>query len=211
MSKKLVIKIGGSIIRKGLLKQVLTSITHLSHENDTIVITGGGGLADEIRNYDKSYGLDKSSSHFLAIKTMDLNSELVESLDKKFKAVKTLQRSSKEKIPVLKTEKILRDSDIPHSWEVTSDSISLFVAEEIGAKHLLLIKDVDGIYGKDKKIIKEINSENLDKLESSCLDKYFPKVKTEKVCKTFIVSGTDPQRIKNYSEESTVKTIVRHR
>ena len=39
--------------------------------------------------------------------------------------------------------KWLRDSDqLPHSWSITSDSISAWIAQQIGAAHLVLIKPV---------------------------------------------------------------------
>ena len=53
-------------------------------------------------------------------------------------------------------EFIKENDKLPHSWDVTSDSISLFIAKELGLTECYLIKDVDGIINKQNQILKEI-------------------------------------------------------
>jgi aspartokinase-like uncharacterized kinase len=49
------------------------------------------------------------------------------------------------RIPVLAPYRWLREADpLPHSWDVTSDSIAAWVAAEIGARQLILIKPSTG-------------------------------------------------------------------
>ena len=44
-------------------------------------------------------------------------------------------------MPVLAPYRWLRDGDaLPHTWEVTSDSIAAWVAGELGARRLVLVK-----------------------------------------------------------------------
>ena len=44
-------------------------------------------------------------------------------------------------IPVLAPSRWLRESDpLPHSWDVTSDSIAAWVAGRLGARRLVLVK-----------------------------------------------------------------------
>jgi len=54
-------------------------------------------------------------------------------------------------IPILPCSNILKesvlDSEIPHSWNITSDSISAYVANLLKTK-LLIATNVDGIYPK---------------------------------------------------------------
>jgi aspartokinase-like uncharacterized kinase len=53
------------------------------------------------------------------------------------------------RIPVLAPYRWLRETDpLPHSWEVTSDSIAAWVAGALGAKRLVLIKP-PGVAGGD--------------------------------------------------------------
>ena len=35
---------------------------------------------------------------------------------------------------------------LPASWEVTSDSIAAWVADQVGAGRLVLVKEVDGLF-----------------------------------------------------------------
>ena len=49
--------------------------------------------------------------------------------------------SIKRRLPVLAPSRWLRDADpLPHSWDVTSDSIAAWVAGEVGARRLVLVK-----------------------------------------------------------------------
>ena len=44
-------------------------------------------------------------------------------------------------LPVLAPYRWLRDADaLPHSWEVTSDSIAAWLAGELGARRVVLVK-----------------------------------------------------------------------
>jgi aspartokinase-like uncharacterized kinase len=48
---------------------------------------------------------------------------------------------SRGNLPVLAPSQWLREADpLPHSWDVTSDSIAAWVAAEVGARRLILIK-----------------------------------------------------------------------
>jgi hypothetical protein len=44
-------------------------------------------------------------------------------------------------VAVLAPSRWLRDTDpLPHAWDVTSDSIAAWVAGQLGARHLVLVK-----------------------------------------------------------------------
>jgi len=44
-------------------------------------------------------------------------------------------------VPVLRPSRWLRDADpLPHSWDVTSDSIAAWIAGQVGARQLILVK-----------------------------------------------------------------------
>jgi aspartokinase-like uncharacterized kinase len=48
------------------------------------------------------------------------------------------------RVAVLAPSRWMRSADVlPHSWEVTSDSIAAFVAGALGATRLVLVKPVD--------------------------------------------------------------------
>ena len=44
-------------------------------------------------------------------------------------------------MPVLQPSRWLREADpLPHSWDVTSDSIAAWIAGQLGARQLILVK-----------------------------------------------------------------------
>src|SRR5262249_62419732 len=44
-------------------------------------------------------------------------------------------------VPILAPSRWLREADpLPHSWDVTSDSIAAWIASRVGARRLVLIK-----------------------------------------------------------------------
>jgi dihydroneopterin aldolase len=48
------------------------------------------------------------------------------------------------KVPVwLPTQMVLADTVIPHSWDVTSDSLAAWLAGRIGAERLILVKHLE--------------------------------------------------------------------
>lgn len=52
------------------------------------------------------------------------------------------------------------EEELPHSWEATSDSITIYLANKFDLKNCYLIKNVDGIYVKienSKQIRKQIS------------------------------------------------------
>jgi aspartokinase-like uncharacterized kinase len=53
------------------------------------------------------------------------------------------------RVPVLAPSQWLREADpLPHSWDVTSDSIAAWVAGAVGARRLVLVKP-SGAAGAD--------------------------------------------------------------
>ena len=58
----------------------------------------------------------------------------------------------RHQIPILAPSRWLRQADpLPHSWDVTSDSIAAWVAGEVGARRLILVKPPGvGFYTSDR-------------------------------------------------------------
>ncbi len=88
-------------------------------------------------------------------------------LHKKFpnlQVIETIERlKEKEKLfCIFLPYEFLKENDkLPHGWDVTSDSISLFIAKEIGLNESFLIKDIDGILDSENQVIKKISTSNL--------------------------------------------------
>ena len=121
------------------------------------------------------------------------------------------------KIPIFQPYKYLIDIDpLPHSWEVTSDSIAYYITQILNIEKIILIKDVDGLFNKDPnihssvKFIEKISISNLEKMfKKTCIDTFLPKLikKYRKPCT--LVNGLYPSRIiKIFENRSTRYTVI---
>ncbi|MBM3712284.1 MAG: hypothetical protein FJW56_02420 [Actinobacteria bacterium] len=216
-----VIKIGGSVIRnRNKLLCLCKKIENLLEKDyKIVVIPGGGELADKIREIYNKHKIPDDLAHWMAILCMDINGIYVSGINKKFVTVESMRKCKSElnrgNVPVFLTFNFLREKDdLPKSWDVTSDSISLYVSRLLGA-NLILLKDVDGLYKnlKDKKKIIEMLSVK-DLLKSKgmmCVDKYFPKLLSKYKMDAWVISGFHPERLeKLLKTKTTVGTCIKH-
>jgi aspartokinase-like uncharacterized kinase len=140
-----VIKIGGSALAyPALLTQLLARLDDCGGQG-LVVVPGGGPFADAVRAVDLEHRLTDTAAHWMAVRGMDqfaellvarlLNGALVESPAE----VRTALAAGR--LPVLAPSRWLRAVDpLPHSWDVTSDSIAAWVAGVLGAAQVVLIK-----------------------------------------------------------------------
>lgn len=151
---KAVVKIGGSLLGDpGRLRQVLDAVADARSESALLVVPGGGPFADVVRAIDRRIGLGDDAAHWMAILAMDQYAQLLQSrlrgatlVDTPAAAIAALGAGA---LPVLAPYRWLRDADpLPHSWDVTSDSIAAWIAGALDAPRLVLIKPA-GVTGTE--------------------------------------------------------------
>ena len=142
----IVVKLGGS---------VLADVEHFASSIDLIaaaarhrrllVVPGGGPFADAVREWDTRLRLTDDAAHWMAVLAMDQYAHVV--IDRLHHGVLVFDASDAAdaldggRVPVLAPSRWLRDADpLPHSWAVTSDSIAAWIAGQVGARRLILIK-----------------------------------------------------------------------
>jgi aspartokinase-like uncharacterized kinase len=141
-----VIKIGGALLSLGdALPRSLAALELLSSEHSFVVVPGGGPFADAVRSVSELHSLSPDDAHWMAILGMDQYAILLASRLRNAELVhrrgEIARAHSRGRIPVLAPYRWLREADpLPHSWDVTSDSIAAWVATEVGAPQLILIK-----------------------------------------------------------------------
>ena len=154
-----VYKLGGSLLSLPDLAERLGAV--LSHRRDSrpLFIIGGGEAANIVRGWDERHGLGAERAHRLALRAMMLNESLVECLLPRARIVRCRDEaeiaSQTEQVPILCAHDFLRseeaalvgergDNDpavtLPHTWDVTSDSIAAWVALRWPAAGLVLLK-----------------------------------------------------------------------
>jgi aspartokinase-like uncharacterized kinase len=88
----------------------------------------------------------------------------------------------------------LKDVDeLPHSWDVTSDTIAAWVAQRMNAS-LIKATDVDGIFN-DEKMIKEMTLRELERMGETCADRMLPTMLIKYGMECVIVNGDHPERV----------------
>jgi len=128
-----VVKIGGSLLDTA--ENVLAELS--ASDIPLLVVPGGGIFADSVRAAD----LDDDAAHWQAISSMNRYGRYLSTFG--FPVTETFS-SPKSGVSILLPEKILRASDpLPHSWDVTSDSLALWLAGELSLP-LLLVKSREG-------------------------------------------------------------------
>jgi probable H4MPT-linked C1 transfer pathway protein len=140
-----VVKVGGALLSyPSHLETVLRQIDDATALR-LLVVPGGGPFADAVREVDAAAGLSNSAVHWMAILGMDQYAHLIASRLSRAVLVEDVtgihQALGSARVPVLAPSRWLRQVDpLPHSWDVTSDSIAAWVAGASGAAHLVLIK-----------------------------------------------------------------------
>jgi aspartokinase-like uncharacterized kinase len=142
----IVVKIGGGLLgHPASLETVLAAITSASGACRILVVPGGGPFAETVRQVDREFTLSDDAAHWMAVLAMDQYAHLVTSRLATGALVadadETMAALGAARVPVLAVSRWLRDADpLPHSWEVTSDSIAAWVAGVVGARRLVLVK-----------------------------------------------------------------------
>lgn len=169
-----VIKLGGSLMRSSELTGWLGTIQSLATKTNVIIVPGGGEFADKVREMQSSLGFDEQTAHRLALLAMSQNGYLLAGLNKNLHVVEDLESllSGLDKsIPQLWLPTILLedDSEIPASWDYTSDSICLWLATKLAANSLVLVK---ALKQTELSVEEHIGNGALDKGFQKLTDKY---------------------------------------
>ncbi|HEX2234176.1 MAG TPA: hypothetical protein VHG69_12530, partial [Thermoleophilaceae bacterium] len=96
--------------------------------------------------------------------------------------------------------------DLPASWQVTSDSIAAWVADQVGARRLVLVKEVDGLYADwppRGEPLAHLTVAELAALRPGGVDAYLPAVLERASFETWVISGRDPERLVELLDRGT--------
>ena len=139
-----VIKIGGSLARTDAAAQLLRKLA--AHKvRDVIVVPGGGEFADSVRAAQARQALSEQAAHHMALLAMHMMAVAMADLAPGFALAESTSQFDAawrdDKTPIwLPAPMVLAARDIPASWDVTSDSLAAWLAGEVDAARLLLVK-----------------------------------------------------------------------
>ena len=209
-----VIKVGGSLSQSPNLSNLMRTIAKTGCRHKVLIVPGGGVFADAVREYDCRFGLDKDASHWMAILAMDQYGCLLSSLVPDSELVQGLAEANKVlaagRIPVLLSYNLLsRTDELPHSWDVTSDSIAAWVAGRSDARQLTLLKSVDGLFSSDPSVheeavlLEEITRKQL--IQCGGVDSHLMSVLGEHRMQVWVINGNHPDRLMRLLETGATR------
>jgi aspartokinase-like uncharacterized kinase len=145
------VKIGGGLLaHAGHLDETLAALAAAAADRRLLIVPGGGPFADVVRSVDGQIGLSDDAAHWMAVLAMDQYAHLLASrltgaviVEDRAGIVAALAApsGSGRRVPVLAPYRWLRQADpLRHTWDITSDSIAAWVAGQVGAERLVLIK-----------------------------------------------------------------------
>ncbi len=139
-----IVKIGGSLLGSPELSRWLEVLVKFS-KGHVIIVPGGGLFADAVRAAQNLTNASDGIAHQLALLAMDqfglllagMNDGLVTASSELEIAERGWQHRAMVWLP---SQMILADQSIPQNWQVTSDSLSAWLANKLGAEQLILVK-----------------------------------------------------------------------
>lgn len=148
-----VVKLGGSSTFEPELRLWTEALA--ASGRPLVVVPGGGPFADQVRHAQKRVGFSDRAAHNMAILAMDQFGCILLDMSERFSPARTTDQISRaldrDQIPVwLPSSMVIGRKDIAASWDVTSDSLASWLAGQLGAGALLLIKQTRDISGGDR-------------------------------------------------------------
>ena len=143
-----VIKLGGSLMDDAaVLTQCLNTIKQKTKEH-IVIVPGGGMFADQVRSVQKQWGFDDNIAHQMAILAMQQMALLYKSINQYFFLAENISMIKQALINhsvVIWSPDIreLNSASVEASWDITSDSLSAWLANQLMASELILVKSAE--------------------------------------------------------------------
>jgi dihydroneopterin aldolase len=139
-----VLKIGGSLAGSGAAAQLMRALS-MRKVRDLLIVPGGGDFADAVRAAQAAQGFSDAAAHHMALLAMHAMAIALSDLAPGFAIAESAAQFESAwragNTPVwAPASMVLARADMPASWDVTSDSLAAWLAGEIDAKRLLVVK-----------------------------------------------------------------------
>ncbi len=180
-----VLKLGGSLLDFDDLPTRLRAVFGLLGDNQPLLVCGGGEAADVVRRWHETHGLDEEQSHWLAMDSIRLNQRLLLTLMPELELVSNRAAAesawTRGRVPLLdlmsfvsieESQAETGTAPLPHTWDVTSDSLAGWVAIRWPASRLVFMKSVE-------LPAKESGWSLQDSADAGLVDRHFPSLQSK--------------------------------
>ena len=206
-----IVKLGGSLQEKG--REIIRFLSDYAEtKNHTvIIIPGGGHFVKRIKELSEQEVISNDAAHWMAVLGMHQYGfyladgsgiEIVESVEELRNVVH---------ICLLLPYTLLKaDDSLPHTWNVTSDTIAAFVANKVGETSFIKLTDVDGLMDDKGLLVRQIHAKAMIKnARTGCVDAELPLFLMQNEMSCTIVNGNFTERIIAVIEgEETICTKI---
>jgi aspartokinase-like uncharacterized kinase len=145
-----VIKLGGSLLDYPMWAEQFRAWRAKQREAIDLVVVGGGRLVEAVREADRDLAIGDEVSHWLSVKLMSHQARHVcevlgvPAMEGDLDAIRGIACSGlyvADPFPIVQADENAADGGtLPHSWDVTSDSIAARIARLWPADELVLLK-----------------------------------------------------------------------
>jgi len=195
-----VIKLGGSLLSSGSLKEWLSII--VEHGAGKVVIVPGGGIfVDQVRDAQQKLKFDDKAAHQMALLAMEQYAHLLQSYAPDLSLSDSIEEIEKaislNQVPVWLPFKMINPcQDVSINWNLTSDSLAIWLADKLNVEHTMLVKSVSASntdYG---------NAKARQLSESEMVDKDFPEFVKKSESAIWWLDKTDLNALGNLLKEN---------
>ncbi|MGB3459800.1 MAG: amino acid kinase [Halobacteriota archaeon] len=206
-----IIKLGGSLQEKG--RELIRFLSDYAEtKNHTfIIIPGGGHFVKWIKELSEQEVISDDAAHWMAVLGMHQYGfyladgsgiEIAESEEELRNVVH---------IGLFLPYTLLKEDDsLPHTWNVTSDTIAAFIANKVGEKSFIKLTDVDGLMDDKGLLVRQSHAKAMIKnAHTGCVDAELPLFLMQNEMSCTIVNGNFTERIiAVISGEETICTKI---
>jgi aspartokinase-like uncharacterized kinase len=184
-----IVKLGGSLAGSVWLADWLEALARCG--GSVVVVPGGGPFADVVREAQSVMGFRDETAHELALLAMAQYGRALAALSPGFvvagssEAIRQTLRAGA--VPIWSpVEMALAATDIPANWDVTSDSLAVWLAGCTGATRLLLVKH--GAFSDAPVSADDLAAQGV-------VDRAFPRYLAAGSAPAFVVRADDPSAL----------------
>ncbi len=138
-------KLGGSLADTPLLMSWLEALDR--YPNPLVIVPGGGGFADAVRAMQTKMRFDDDAAHHIALVAMEQYGLALAALWPRLAVAATpaaIGRALRTgHVACWAPAAMALASSLPKSWDVTSDTLAAWLAAQLRAERLLVIKSTE--------------------------------------------------------------------
>lgn len=144
MQSSWVVKLGGSLMQSRFLPLWLDLLQEHG-DRGIVIVPGGGVFADHVRQLQQRWRFNDKVAHKLALRAMEDYGLVLQALAGSLVVTRTrgeIEKAvSKGKTALWFPHDMAADNrELAASWDITSDSLALWLAEKLGIRQLLIVK-----------------------------------------------------------------------